>query len=363
MQRLWSSIGSNLAAAYQRWRLVHLPERVPVHDPNGVLCQWVSTDPPILRVAHWVDERCRTIFSLQPVFRALRARPAYFLYQWNWHLADDAKVALVARAEEAHRRRYPEHHIIHLCNSLQQYEAFVRHGIEAVFCNHNCFIDESVYRPLADVPKHFDAVHNARLKAYKRHFLAGDIESLAMLYAYSPTIDTAAEVDAIRRSLPQAHWFNHADDGSYRGLADDEVCRRLNECRVGLCLSAVEGAMYASMEYLLCGLPVVSTPSLGGRDVFFDDENSLIVEPTPAAVRAGVEQMLARNPAPEAVRAGALPRIQEHRRVFVETVQAIYDQHRVGRTFAVEFPTLFYNRLLRYQPHAEILAQLPSVGG
>ena len=37
--------------------------------------------------------------------------------------------------------------------------------------------------------------------------------------------------------------------------------------------------MLASIEYLLAGLPVVSTPSLGGRDHYFDDEYCLIAPP------------------------------------------------------------------------------------
>ena len=42
-------------------------------------------------------------------------------------------------------------------------------------------------------------------------------------------------------------------------------------------------------EYLLAGLPVVSTPSFGGRDVYFHASNSIIVEPTRQAGKAGVE--------------------------------------------------------------------------
>jgi glycosyltransferase involved in cell wall biosynthesis len=38
------------------------------------------------------------------------------------------------------------------------------------------------------------------------------------------------------------------------------------------------------MEYMLCGTPVVSTPSTGGRDVFFTPENSIIRDDNPKAV-------------------------------------------------------------------------------
>ena len=43
-------------------------------------------------------------------------------------------------------------------------------------------------------------------------------------------------------------------------------------------MSSQEGAMYSSVEYLLCGLPIVSTKSTGGHDVFFTDTNCIIAE-------------------------------------------------------------------------------------
>ena len=54
---------------------------------------------------------------------------------------------------------------------------------------------------------------------------------------------------------------------------------------VGGVFSEEEGACWASSEYLLCGLPVVSTHSRGGRDVWYSGHNSLIVEPTQARAR------------------------------------------------------------------------------
>ena len=46
-----------------------------------------------------------------------------------------------------------------------------------------------------------------------------------------------------------------------------------------------EGANYSSSEYLLCGLPVVSTESSGGRDYWFDDYNSIICKPNEDSVK------------------------------------------------------------------------------
>ncbi len=79
--------------------------------------------------------------------------------------------------------------------------------------------------------------------------------------------DSQDYFDQVRAALPHA-TFTHDPPTLY--LNSWEVARKLNACRVGMCLSETEGAMFAAVEYLLCGLPVVSTPSQGGRDVWFD---------------------------------------------------------------------------------------------
>jgi glycosyltransferase involved in cell wall biosynthesis len=59
-------------------------------------------------------------------------------------------------------------------------------------------------------------------------------------------------------------------------LTHEEVNKFINKSRVGLLITPIEGASWASMEYLMCGLPVISCKSKGGRDVFYNDNNSAI---------------------------------------------------------------------------------------
>ncbi len=47
------------------------------------------------------------------------------------------------------------------------------------------------------------------------------------------------------------------------------------------------------MEYLFSGVPVITTPSVGGRDEFFDKRHVVVVEPTASAVREAVERIVA----------------------------------------------------------------------
>ena len=337
---------------------LHGPDRYRATDHTRAHYSMLSADPAIFYVAHWLDERLRVNNSLEQLHRYLRPRRAHFLYTWYWWIEEPARLHAARVRELRHRRRYPKHDFVHLCNTPRQHAVFVAAGLDAVFCNQNALVDERVFRPLAGVEKRFDAVYDARLNPYKRHQLAFEIQSVALIYATSTAYDGPDYASDILRLLAHAHRFNEESAGVYRKLEPEEVNRCLNECRVGLCLSAVEGAMYASIQYLLAGLPVVSTESRGGRDVFFDPETALIVDANPDAVRAGVREMARRNLPPEQIRAHTLEKIRPHREAFISTVQTIYDREGVTRLFAEEWPRLRVNKMLRQQRHADTIAAL-----
>jgi len=115
-----------------------------------------------------------------------------------------------------------------------------------------------------------------------------------------------------KKLLPQAKWLNYIN-GNYKDFDSDEIANLLNRSRIGLCLSDVEGAMYASVEYMLCGLPVVSTKSIGGRDVFFDDKYVKIVDDNPEAVAKGVIEMIDRDIDPYYIRDKTIKKMKEER--------------------------------------------------
>lgn len=322
----------------------------------------LSLDPPIFFVHHWLDEEVRFGESMDQLFEYLRHRSAYFLYAWMWRIEDPERVAIVERLERRHRRRCPRHRFVHLANTRNQEAVFAGHGLETIFCSLASFIDERLFRPLPAVEKRFDAVYDARFAPYKRHELAACIESLALIFAVDEASGEPGVADATRAMLAHAHLYNHYGSDAWRRLSAVEVNQCLNECRVGLCLSAVEGAMYASMQYLLAGLPIVSTRSLGGRDVFYDDDIALIVGDDREQVRAGVAEMISRRVDPEHIRARTLERIKAHRDALIEAVQRIYDAEGVKRRFADEWPLVCCHKLFGWVPHSDTIARLEAVG-
>jgi hypothetical protein len=171
-------------------------------------------------------------------------------------------------------------------------------------------VDESIFMPQT-VKVEFDSVYNAAFHGYKRHYLARDLSSLLLIgYAFRGNFESAKD---ILRSLPSAVLANRLAEDSILPLSPQDVANRLPGATTGLCLSAIEGAMYASMEYLMSGLPVVSTLSLGGRDYFFDDDFVRIVDPDPMLIRAAVNDLKSVHRSSQEIRLRTLLKVREQR--------------------------------------------------
>jgi glycosyltransferase involved in cell wall biosynthesis len=249
------------------------------------------------------------------VGRELPDRPAVFLMSFTWSALDPSVVRRSRDAVLEYRARRPLHRFVFLGNDERERAAHTAAGLDAVLCNHNAFLDEDLFRPGAGA-KRYAAVYTAAIVDWKRHELARLVESCLHItyrrdrFTERETLDRVAELS---RLMPSHHFANPIVDGRLMRVQPAEVADLLRQSRCGLCLSAEEGAMFASMEYLLAGLPVVSTPSVGGRDTFADPSFWLTVAPDAEAVAAGVREMVARDIAPEQIREATLVRVLEHR--------------------------------------------------
>lgn len=301
-------------------------------SPN-MLFYWLSKDPLILRYATTIEP---DFGDLLPDVRLYRL-PFY-----HWHVSADA-VESCHRHDLAH---HPQHVLHHLINERHVWRELCARGVPAIFCSHNAFLDERVFTVQPTQDWRFDAVYNARMNPFKRHTLAREISRLLMIGGILAEGDSHEYFRSVREAMPHAH-FTHADDN--RWYRPEEVAATLALARVGLCLSACEGAMYAAVEYLLCGLPVVSTVNRGGRDEWFDSEYVRIVPDDPAAVRDAVDELVALNPSPYRIRQQTIHRMWEHRQRFVELGQSIYRRENIGRDFAREFYVRFFNKFCQWR--------------
>jgi len=201
-------------------------------------------------------------------------------------------------------------------------------GIPAYFISNSCFIDEQIFRVMPETTKEFDAVYNARMAPFKRHALARRIPRPLLIGGTATGGDSVDYFAQVRAEIPQA-TFTHAEDPQ-RYIAPAEIAKLLNRAQVGLCLSAKEGAMYAAAEYLLCGLPVVSTVSEGGRDEWFDSSYVRIVPDDDQAITAATEDLIQQAIDPHFIRQKTIERMIEQRQIFISLLQTIFNAHTAG---------------------------------
>jgi glycosyltransferase involved in cell wall biosynthesis len=193
-----------------------------------------------------------------------------------------------------------------LFNDEREQRIFAEQGFSGAVVNQNAFLDQTkIMRDLPGTRKQFDAIYVARPIALKRHHLAAQVPNLALVAGNLHGANTAVQV-------PPHVWAND------KPLTPDQVCQKINEARCGLILSEKEGASFVSSEYLLCGVPVVSTKSEGGRDVWYDDYNSRVVDAEPAKVREAVEFFAANPRDPQRIRQAHIELAQQYRARFVQ---------------------------------------------
>jgi non-ribosomal peptide synthetase component E (peptide arylation enzyme)/glycosyltransferase involved in cell wall biosynthesis len=263
----------------------------------------------------WFEGRSHDLF---PALLHRLDRRTYLIWTSTWFESRDRLAQLFKHWSEA-LSEIPQPHLIperilFLTNSREEWNSAVslNSPYQISFVNHNCLLDPQIYRIQPEIKKRFAAVYNARAHAFKRHYLSQNIkDKIFITYDNNePDSGVSKRVDLSALS-PQKIFEN---------ISNREVSSILNSCHVGLILSEEEGGSYASTEYLLCGLPVVSTASRGGRDEYYTQDNSLIVPPDPARVAEATEQLIGmiRSKAIDsrAIRNSAIRRTQEFRETF-----------------------------------------------
>jgi len=267
------------------------------------------------------------------ILDSLAGRKPHLIFQFGWHRETAERVEEVRREAEITLRLCPQAELVFLCNSEHETRLISAAGLRAEFCHQNAFLDETRYRIYPGTPK-YDAIYIARITPFKRHHLAAEIPSLRLIGDHSaPETEYFAEV---MRRLSHASWKRKV----FSGFVSKAIC----EAYCGLCLSAEEGAMFVSAEYLLSGRPVVSTANLGGRDALFGPDYTYRAEDTPESVLAGVEAMKRCRVGPAEIRARTIEKIRPHRERMIAILQDICDRAGVQHDAAAEWSTYFTHK-------------------
>jgi len=292
-------------------------------------CYVISRNPLIL-TSYWHDFR----INYDKLVKVLPADiEVWVIFQLGYYKSEEAAKE-IKRDISLYLTEHPNYNFWFLNNSLEEDNRFKSLGLNSLFINQNAFLDEKRYKILPG-KKQYDAIYLARFTPVKRHYLAKKIKNILLIGSYKPS-----EFDYYQESRK---ILAHAD---YKEkIWGYEVSRYMNKAQVGLCLSDLEGAMFVSTEYLLSGLPVVSTESLGGRDIYYHGEYAKIAPADPDSVADEVYKLIDNHPEPQDIRNETLRIMLEHRNKFIEFIQLIYDQKNINRDFSKEWDTVFIHKM------------------
>lgn len=253
----------------------------------------------------------------------------YFFVGLGWHHTDwhamHSKQAILACGLAI------ENFII-MCNDYEDLMIFSDHGFTCIVVNNNCWLDPRKFAIMRDCQKTYDAVYVGRLTPFKRHKLAKDVSNLALVAGNLHGSETAEYVPP--------HTYLNTEE-----LTPEEVLVKINQSRCGLILSEMEGACFASSEYLLCGLPVVSTHSLGGRSIWYNSYNSIIADADCASVARAVKEIVAANRSPEKIRRHHMMLSQLFRQNFIEYLGFMFRRHHIHEDAVRYFEQSYFHKM------------------
>lgn len=232
---------------------------------------------------------------------------SYFLIFQTW-TKEPIKELLITRWR---LRNLPVDRAYFMCSTLKETQRLGLLGFKTIWCHHNLFCNEEEFVCADNSDRPFDAVYNAVIAPYKRHYLLSGLEGLRLV---TGSVKKLSDLDKLGLK-------NYVVNDRY--LDKSEISDVYSLCKCGLALSAKEGGMLASTEYMLTGLPVVSTPSIGGRDVYYDEGNHILCDASPMGVKTAIEEAKNRQWDRQSIRNNAIKKSAEFRSRLCSVVEQL----------------------------------------
>lgn len=318
-------------------------------------CSILNREPLVILTAQ--QTRTGPLGAARFMAEHLKDTVALFVVARWWSLATGGAIEALVREYREHTRRYPAHHFLFLCNDDLELQLALRAGVPAALGPTNALVDEKIFTIQADVRAEYDSVYVAQMFPYKNHYLCQALRRPAFIYTKMAGIEEEY-FRYVQRINPTAVYLNHLESptGEYKRFTPAEVATALNSAAIGLCLSWLEGGMYASMEYMLCGRPVVTIPSVGGRELFYSEDYWIRCDSNPPAVGRAITDLLARSIPPSQIREDILGKQRKYRAALFDAIDGFVQQKTSWRGLSWE--RIYFNKLLEKYDSESLLGVL-----
>ncbi|MCE8009861.1 glycosyltransferase [Aestuariivita sp.] len=276
------------------------------HDPLVYLLglNTGSTGPGLLRHDAFLDTKVKHFFFVNPM----------------WTLTGAAFRAQVVDRLNSAAVNFPQHTYVLLVNDPDDIsiKETLDPSIAVYVCGEHALASTDIFQH-NPVSRRYDAVYIAQNHAGKRIDLACKIDTVCLISRGFSSVDAEAKA-ALFRTL-------YCPNITIGDLVAEQVAEFLNASGVGLILSEREGQNRATIEYLLCGLPVVTTANVGGRDRFLVPANSIYTLPDPQTIADAVSYVIRSDFDRQAVAQLATQSVHRERKWLSHIVDSTLESH------------------------------------
>jgi hypothetical protein len=180
----------------------------------------------------------------------------------SWYITDKA-IKIVNNNKD--------YNIVLLANSEKEKSYFEKNvSCDVLYFNHNALLDENIFK-INNTTVEYDLVIDSCFSKYKNRDLACKVNNTIHIGYIKKNEKVIPSFGTIATTI-------NINNDNYNHLNRHQICNIYNKSYVGGIFSLCEGACFASTQYLLAGIPVVSTESNGGRDIWYNSGNSIICD-------------------------------------------------------------------------------------
>lgn len=299
-----------------------------------------------------------------------RARPGVFIIaSFSQTIVDP--VATIIKMLNDLPDGYDVHKYLYiLVNSPAEYRALAQfHGALNIRAWSNAcrtkVQSDSVFQDLIipHIDRKFRGTMCSKNVKFKRHSLTWNIPGINYLISIDKsscythcqcTADTQICSECMWNVIPMndINQKKHVSSVVKTNLCSSVVYDELHNSRCGIILSPSEGSCYASLEYLLHGLPVISTSSTGGRSNYYDNYNSIICDATKVGVESALVEIQRRwdngEIDPVKIRAKAILQQNHYQNIYIKVIADIFKCQRIDSDASKYFTDKIKNT--KFQP-------------
>jgi glycosyltransferase involved in cell wall biosynthesis len=305
---------------------------------------------------YFLHDNCKIYYSeniKNDTFLASLDNNSYIFFQFPWNIEpiiDNFPWDMEKNIKKLNANFNIKTNIIYGAPTEHTLTIIKNKGFRAILLNHNCFINYNIYKILDNENKIYDAVINSRPFWWKRVYLASKIKNLVYIKGVDWANDETSWLGYKSMNLTLKSKINK-----------NEVNKTLNQSKIGLILSGntgrnkqflKEGANYSTTEYLLCGLPVVSTYNQGGRNYWLDSYNSIICNPSEDDIYDSVNDLLQKinnkNIDHVLIRNRCIDKMEHLRLNFINETQKIFNNHNINIDASIYFNNNFIDKMCKY---------------